>query len=319
MNAVWKRIESKYLLLFAFFFLVLPLFLNNNYAVYVVTRGFTNAIAVIGLLILYGIAGQISLGHVAFFAIGAYGSAIFSSTLKLPVPLAMLMGILVACLFGILLSVPAFKLSGPFLSICTVAFGEVIRQLIINLEWLTGGPYGFNNIPPLRILGTPVRDARVWYYILLVFLLLMAVAGIRIKKSHFGRALYAIKEDEIAAEVMGIHIRRMKTFAFINAAFFAGFAGALYAHFAGYLSQEIVAGDQSFNLFSMVVLGGTDSVVGTLWSGVALTVAPEIMRFLQEYYIMILNFIVLLVVLVPWGKLFGRLRDLLLKREKEAA
>lgn len=302
MKTFWKRIKSKPVILFAVFFLVLPLFLNNNYAVYIVNRGFANAIAVIGLVILYGIAGQISLGHVAFFAIGAYSSAILSATYSVPVPLAMLFGILISCIFGMLLSIPAFKLSGPFLSICTVAFGEVIRQLLLNMEWLTGGPYGFNKIPRLSVFGYSIRGERIWYYILLAFTFVMTVVGVRIKRSHYGRALYAIKEDEIAAEVMGINIRWMKRFAFISSAFFAGLAGVLYAHFAGFLSQEIVASDQSFNLFTMAVLGGTDSIIGGLWSGVALTVAPEIMRFLQEYYIMILNFIVLLVVLVPWSK-----------------
>lgn len=315
MKKFFKRVRSHYLILFAVFFLLLPLFLGNNYAVYVVNRGFANAVAVIGLVILYGIAGQISLGHVAFFAIGAYGSAILSSTYHFPVPLSMLLGILLSCLFGILLSIPAFKLSGPFLSICTVAFGEVIRQFILNAEFLTGGPYGFNNIPPLVILGKTIRSEHIWYYILLAVTLVMAVMGLRIKHSHFGRALYAIKEDEIAAQIMGVNIRNMKMFAFTMAAFFAGLAGTLYAHFAGFLSQEIVAGEQSSNLFSMTVLGGTDSVVGVLWSGIALTAAPEIMRFLQEYYIMILNFIVLLVVLIPWGNLWGTAKARLMKKK----
>lgn len=316
MKTFWQRIKSHTVILFAVFFLILPFFLTNNYAVYVVNRGLTNAIVVIGLVILYGIAGQISLGHVAFFAIGAYSSAILSATYHVPVPLSILLGILISCVFGVLLSIPAFKLSGPFLSICTVAFGEVIRQLVLNMEGLTGGPYGFNNIPPLSIFGYNIRNERIWYYILLAFTIVMAVVGMRIKRSHFGRALYAIKEDEIAAEIMGINIRRMKTFAFISAAFFAGLAGALYAHFAGFLSQEIVASDQSFNLFSMAVLGGTDSIIGGLWSGVTLTVAPEIMRFLQEYYIMILNFIVLLVVLVPWSKMIENFKNKFVHRSK---
>jgi ABC-type branched-chain amino acid transport system, permease component len=319
MKKFLKRIKALPIILFAVVFLILPFFLNDNYAVYVVNRGFANAIAVIGLVILYGIAGQISLGHVAFFAIGAYSSAILSATYHVPVPFAMIFGILISCIFGMLLSIPAFKLSGPFLSICTVAFGEIIRQLILNMEWLTGGPYGFNKIPRLIVFGYSVRGERVWYYILLAFAVAMAVAGNRIRRSHYGRALYAINEDEIAAEVMGINIRGMKRFAFISSAFFAGLAGVLYAHFAGFLSQEIVAGEQSNNLFTMAVLGGTDSIIGGLWSGVSLTAAPEIMRFLQEYYIMILNFIVLLVVLVPWGKVTENIKSKFHHKSKAVA
>lgn len=314
---MWKRLKKRTLLLFAAFFLILPLFLPNSYTVYVVNRGFTNAIAVIGLVILYGIAGQISLGHVAFFAVSAYCSAICSATYELPVIVSMLLGILCSCVFGVLLSIPAFKLSGPFLSICTVAFGEVIRQLIINLEELTGGPYGFYNIPPVDFFGAAIRNERVWYFILLALVVILAACAVRIKKSYYGRALYAIQEDELAAQVMGINIRRMKRFAFINAAFFAGIAGALYAHYAGFLSQELVAADQSNLLFSMTVLGGTDSIIGGLWSGVALTTAPEVMRFLQTYYIMILYLIVLLVVLVPWEKLWSKIKSRFTKKGVE--
>lgn len=306
---MWIHIKRRTLLLFIIFFLILPFFLSNDYAVYVVNRGFTNAIAVIGLVILYGIAGQISLGHVAFFAVSAYCSAICSATCGLPVFVSMALGVLLSCIFGVLLSFPAFKLSGPFLSICTLAFGEVVRQLIINLEGLTGGPYGFYNIPPVKIMGTAIRAEKIWYFILLVLLVLLATCAVKIKKSYYGRALYAIQEDELVARIMGINIRWMKRFAFINAAFFAGVAGALYAHFAGFLSQELVAADQSNLLFSMTVLGGTDSIIGSLWSGVALTVAPEIMRFLQTYYIMILYLMVLLVVLVPWDKVWDRIKS----------
>lgn len=306
---MWIHIKRRTLLLFIIFFLILPFFLSNDYAVYVVNRGFTNAIAVIGLVILYGIAGQISLGHVAFFAVSAYCSAICSATCGLPVFVSMALGVLLSCIFGVLLSFPAFKLSGPFLSICTLAFGEVVRQLIINLEGLTGGPYGFYNIPPVKIMGTAIRAEMIWYFILLVLLVLLATCAVKIKKSYYGRALYAIQEDELVARIMGINIRWMKRFAFINAAFFAGVAGALYAHFAGFLSQELVAADQSNLLFSMTVLGGTDSIIGSLWSGVALTVAPEIMRFLQTYYIMILYLMVLLVVLVPWDKVWDRIKS----------
>lgn len=313
---MWIKLKKKTLLLFAAVFLILPVLLPNNYAVYVVNRGFTNAISVIGLVILYGIAGQISLGHVAFFAIGAYCSAVCSAIFGLPVLISMFIGVLCSCIFGILLSIPAFKLSGPFLSICTVAFGEVIRQLIINLEDITGGPYGFYNIPALRVMGKAIRNERIWYFILLAFVLILATVSTRIKKSYFGRSLYAIQEDELAAQIMGINTRRMKRFAFICAAFFAGFAGVLYAHYAGFLSQELVASDQSNLMFSMTVLGGTDSIIGGLWSGVVLTAAPEVMRFLHTYYIMILYLIVLLVVLVPWGDIWSRLKKRLKNKEQ---
>lgn len=321
MKSIWKKIKlSNYskLAVFCVFFLILPAALSNTYAVYVVNRGLTNAVAVIGLVLLYGVAGQISLGHAAFFAVGSYTSAILSKTFGIPVPLAMLSGVLLSVLAGVFLSIPAFKLSGPFLSICTVAFGEAIRQIILNAEALTGGPYGYSGIPPLVLFGYRVREDIVWYYILLALVVLCASCAIHIKTSYFGRALYAIKEDEIASSTMGIDVRKMKRFAFINAALFGGLAGVVYAHYARFLSQELVASNISSTLFSMAVLGGTDSIVGGLWSGVALTVAPEIMRFLQEYYIMILNLIVLLVVLVPWASIFRKSAQRIATKRKAA-
>lgn len=309
MKKAAQFLRSNYILIFALVFAIVPLVLRNNYYIYVMNRGFANAIAVLGLVILYGIGGQISLGHVAFFAIGAYTSAILSLTYNVPVYFSILIGIFFSCLFGVLLSIPAFKLSGPFLAISTVAFGEIIRIIILNAESLTGGPYGLNKIPDLSLFGITVKEDIHWYYLLLLVAVLFAIIGIRLKRSHIGRALYAIKDDEIAAEVMGVNIRSMKRLAFVNAAFFAGTSGALYAHFSGFLGAELVAQDVSFNLFSMAVLGGTDSIVGGVWSGMVLTIAPEAMRFLQEYYIMILNLLVLLVVLVPWTKVIDSVKE----------
>ncbi|KYZ75780.1 hypothetical protein AXX12_11275 [Anaerosporomusa subterranea] len=301
-----QKLKSNWLWVLLAFFAVLPVVLTNNYYIYVFNRGFANAIAVIGLVILFGIAGQISLGHVAFFALSAYTSSILAIRLEWSPFITIPLGVLFSCIWGALLSIPSFKLSGPFLSISTVAFGEVVRLLVINLEPLTNGPYGLYNIPPVVIGGFRIVKELHWYYILLVAMCLLAVLGLRIKNSYIGRALAAIREDEIAAEIMGINIRRMKTFAFVSAAFFAGLSGGLYAHFAGYLSPEIITGEQSFNLFSMAIVGGQESIIGSLWSGIALTIAPEYMRFLQEYYIMIFSLIVLLVVLLPWDTLIEK-------------
>lgn len=278
--------------------LLLPPLLNKYY-IYVFNRGFANAMAVLGLVILFGLGGQISLGHVAFFAIGAYTSAILALRLALPPLLTILVGTAVACLFGALLSIPAFRLSGPFLSICTVAFGEVVRLVIVNWIDLTNGPYGLYNIPPVKLGPLALTRERVWYYVLLGVMLLLGLLAVRIKRSYIGRALMAIREDETAAEIMGVGIRRFKMMAFVYAAFFAGLAGALYAHFAGYISPESFTGEQSNNLFSMAVVGGLDSIPGGIVSGVMLTLLPELMRFLQEYYMLIFSLVVLVIVLLP--------------------
>jgi branched-chain amino acid transport system permease protein len=135
--------------------------------------------------------------------------------------------------------------------------------------------------------------------VLLGVLLLAGLVAARVKRSYVGRALMAIREDETAAEIMGVQIRKFKMTAFIYAAFFAGLAGALYAHFAGYISPESFTGEQSNNLFSMSVVGGLDSIPGGIISGVTLTLLPELMRFLQVYYMLIFSLIVLVIVLLP--------------------
>nr|WP_122011641.1 branched-chain amino acid ABC transporter permease [Maliibacterium massiliense] len=286
---------------------------TQDFLIYIFDRGFLNAIAVIGLVILYGFTGQVSLGNMAFFAIGAYTSAILSIQLGLPVMVSVCGGILLASLFGAMISIPSFKLTGPFLSISTVAFGEIVRLLAINLVSLTGGPSGTLNIPGINVktkyigyLG--MTNNFIWYLLLLAVVVLVGIAANRIKKSQYGRAFYAIKEDEVAASLMGVNVRRMKTISFTFAAFFSGVAGALFAHFLGYLSPDMFASAQSFNLFSMAVLGGSDSVIGGTLCALAVTLAPEVLRFLQEYYMMILNIIILIVVLVPWKKYSERIR-----------
>lgn len=305
---VMRKLKLNWMIVTLLIFIILPVFMPNNYYVYVFDRGIVNAIAAMGLVILFGIAGQISLGHVAFFAISAYTSAILAIRFGWSPLLTIPIGTLLSCIWGALLSIPSFKLSGPFLSISTVAFGEVVRLLVINWEPLTNGPYGLYKIPPVVIAGVAIVKDVHWYYIFLGLVFILAIAGLRLKHSYLGRALAAIREDEVAAEIMGVDVRRMKTLAFVIAAFYAGVSGGLYAHFAGYLSPEIITGEQSFNLFSMAVVGGQESILGSIWAGVALTVAPEMMRFLQEYYIMIFSLIVLLVVLLPWESLMDKFR-----------
>ncbi|MGI6037144.1 MAG: branched-chain amino acid ABC transporter permease [Limnochordia bacterium] len=282
--------------------LVIPLLLPNQYYVYVFNRGLINAIAVLGLVLLFGLAGQISLGHVAFFSVAAYTSAILTMKVGLPVLCSMVIGTVLAGICGALLSIPAFQLTGPFLAICTVAFGEVVRLLILNWVDLTNGPYGLHMIPPLRVGSLRVTSEYLWYYVLLFLTVGVALVAWRIRYSYIGRAFMAIREDETAADIIGVDVRKYKTIAFVSAAVFAGIAGALYAHLSGFLSPESLTGQESNNFFSMAVVGGSDSIFGGILAGVSLTLLPELMRFLQEYYMMIYGLLVLIIVLFPPDK-----------------
>ncbi|MGI6005820.1 MAG: branched-chain amino acid ABC transporter permease [Christensenellales bacterium] len=319
----WAFTVALLFLLCPFVFSVFSSSGSQDFLIYIFDRGFINAIAVIGLVILYGLTGQVSLGNMAFFALGAYTSAILSIHAGVPVMLSVIGGIMVASVFGALISIPSFKLTGPFLSITTVAFGEIIRLLAINLVPLTGGPSGTIGVPGIALSKTKyigylaMSPDFVWYFILLAFVVLSGVIGTRIKHSQYGRAFYAVKEDEVAAALMGVNVRRMKTISFTFAAFLSGVAGALFAHFSGFLSPDMFGSAQSFNLFSMTVLGGSDSVLGGALSAVAVTLAPEVLRFLQEYYMMILNIIILIVVLVPWKHYTQRVKDRWMKKRSD--
>ena len=308
--------KKQKIIIFAVVFLVLPFIVANDYWTYIFNRGFANAIAVIGLVILYGMTGQVSLGNMAFFAIGAYTSAVLTVLCHVPTPITILAGILTASIFGALISLPSFKLTGPFLSISTVAFGEIVRLVILNLYTVTGGPSGMNNIPTNNLFGLSTANVTIWYFILFVVLLIAGFVGVRIKNSHYGRAFYSVKEDEIAASLVGVRVKKMKTVSFTFAAFLCGVAGALYAHFSGFLSPDSFASAQSFNMFSMAVMGGTDSVIGSLWSSVSMTLAPELLRFLKEYYMLFLNLLILLVLLIPWNKQADKLKTRWIQKTK---
>ncbi|WP_343210504.1 branched-chain amino acid ABC transporter permease [Anaerolentibacter hominis] len=297
--------------LFIFFllFLALPALLPNNYTVYVANRGLTNAIAVLGLAVLYGMTGQITLATMSYFAIGAYTAAVLQMTFHVNSVAAMLFGILMTTLWGIILSIPSFKLSGPFLTISTVAFGEIVKTALINMVPLTNGPSGLSDIPPVSVFGMKIATDKVWYYIILCILLLMGIAVIRLKRSNYGRAFYSVKDDELAASLMGVRVKKMKTIAFSTAAFLAGTAGVMYAHFAGFLAPGDFAQQFSANVFSMVVLGGGDAVLGGICSALGVTALPEILRFMQEYYIMVFNMVILVYLLTPWNKIGDWLRE----------
>lgn len=228
----------------------------------------------LSLNLINGLCGQFSLGHAGFWGAGAYASAVYSSYYALPLPIflnmiiACVVGFVAASICGIIIGVPCLRLKGDYLAIATLGFGEIVRIIIMNTE-LVGGPRGFINIP---------RWANIyWVYIIAVLTILFMV---NLKRSTFGRAIISIREDEIAAENMGVNLFRYKLFSFIVGAGIAGIAGALFAHTQQFLHPSNFNFMWSVIILVMVILGGQGSITGSVIGAIVLTIFPEVLRFM---------------------------------------
>lgn len=235
-----------------------------------------NIILVVSLNITTGFLGQLTLGHAGFMAIGAYGAAYITKTFTMlpPIvlfPLGLLFGGLMALVAGIVVGIPTLRLKGDYLAIITLAFGEVIRNILLNLPFF-GGASGY--------IGIGRYTTFTFAYFLAVLTTIFCYSLI---KSRGGRAILAIRENEIAALSSGVNINRYKMIAFIFAAFFAGIAGGLYAHYMGILEPKVFKFDKSIELLVMVVLGGMGNLKGSIFAAIVLTVLPEVLRGLASY------------------------------------
>lgn len=311
-----------YLLVALALILLYPVIDGNAYRLYVMNRAIIHAILVTGIVFLTGFAGQISLGQAGFYAIGAYVSSILATRLGVPIPLSILAAVLVSLCAGLILSIPSFKLKAFFLSLVTIAFGQVVWVLLLNLDMVTGGANGLFSIPRFHFGDFMFKDW-TYFYLLALFLIIVIYVMYRIKNSYLGRSMYAINNDIIAAESCGINSKRTKIFAFGFASILAGLSGALYAHYEGFLTPEPFVFFESANFVAMAVVGGLHHLAGGVIGGLALTWLPELLRLdipgFENYYLLFTSLIVILfVVLLPkgLGGLFSELVEKLKERRK---
>ncbi len=252
----------------SFWFAVLILFLSlfpfcfKNYYVYMANYIAINVIVALGLNILVGYTGQISLGHGGFFAIGAYGTLLLMTKAQFPFWIALPCAALIAALFGFLLGLPALRLEGPYLSIATLGFGLTITQVIGRIE-LFGGRQGLH-APELSIGPWHLTSDRDFYYLLIPLTILLAMMARNLVTTKVGRAFIAIRDAEIAAETMGVNILFYKTLAFAVSAFYTGLAGGLYAFVLRYIEPEVFSLFMSIMFLLMVVVGGLGSIFGAV-------------------------------------------------------
>lgn len=261
-----------------------------------------NIILALGLNLITGVTGQLSMGHAGFMSIGAYTSAILSLQFGMPFWLCLMAAGLTAAMAGVLIGIPTLRLEGDYLAMVTIGFAEIVRVVFLNLD-IAGRGMGLSGIPANTSFSV------VWGLVIVIVLL-----NTGLLKSRPGRALYSIREDEIAAEASGVNTTLYKVIAFAMGTFLAGIGGSLYAHYLTYISPQDFDFMRSVEYLNMVVLGGMGSIPGTILGAVILTIAPEGLRFVEDYRLLFYGgLLVILMIFRPNG-LLGDVRWVDVKR-----
>lgn len=264
--------------------LAFPFYVNNSYVMNLAVKMLIYTMMALGLNILVGYTGLVSLGQAGFVAIGAYVTTILTKTYGFNFFPALLLSLLVAAVFGLVVGLPSLRLTGTYLSIITLGFGEIIRTIIIVWQPVTNGPLGIRNIPIPKILGLKFSIYNGGLYILtLICLLLVTLFCHRLVNSKMGRAFRAVKGDETAGVMMGIEVTYYKVIAFILAAVICALAGSLYSIQLGYIDQNTFTFDVSTLILSIVILGGMGTIRGMYVGSFILILLPEISRSLLDY------------------------------------
>ncbi len=327
------KLAAPALLIFAI--LVPVIFYNNRYMLDLGIMILTYIMLGWGLNIVVGLAGLLDLGYVAFYAVGAYSYALlaehFGFSFWICLPLA---GIL-ASFWGIILGFPVLRLRGDYLAIVTLAFGEIIRLVLVNWQSLTHGPDGITGVPRPSFFGLPFNNDEggfahtfglqysythrivFLYYLILMLAMITNLATIRLRRLPIGRAWEAMREDEIACRSLGINTTNTKLTAFACGAMFGGFAGSFFATRQGFISPESFTAIESFIILSVVVLGGLGSQLGIVIAVIFLNSAFELLRELQEYRMLIVGLaMVLIMIWRPRGLISRRIPSIFLTRRR---
>lgn len=274
----------------------LPMVFADPYWLQILTNAWLLGMAALSVTLATGTAGQTSLGHAGFLAIGAYSSALLTQRLGWSFVPSLLAAGLIASVLGTLLVLPAFRLRAHYVAIATLGIGEIVSQTILNWESLTNGVMGISRISPPDFFGWQALFARELYWYSLALLLLVALFQWQLVRSPLGRTWRAIREDDIAAQSYGINLNRYKALVFAASAFIAGLSGAFTAHMYTFINHETFNNTTSILLLTMVILGGMGNMLGAVVGALALTALPEIFRGLVDYRYLIYGITLLLLI-----------------------
>jgi branched-chain amino acid transport system permease protein len=271
------------LIVFLLLILIMPFFIRNDYYLGILIFAAFNCIACIGLSLLMGYAGQISLGHAAFIAIGAFTSAILTTKLGWSPWLAMFAGVVLVVVVALIVGIPTLRLKGHYLGMATLGFGTIVYIVAIAATDLTGGPAGINNIPRLNFFGIELNTEIESFYFCWAVAFIGFFFAVNLINSRTGRALMAIHGSEEAAGITGINTTSLKIQIFIISAVYASIAGSLYSYYVNYIDPGPFGVMHSVLLVTMVAVGGMHNIWGAALGAVLLTVLPELLTYSGEY------------------------------------
>lgn len=266
---------------------ILPLFVRNEYFLSVLVFMGIYTLAAMGLSMFMGYAGQISLGHAGFFAIGGYTSAILTRAHHWPPLAAMTAGVVLSIGAALVVGVPSLRLRGHYLAMATLGFGEIVFIVANAAVGLTEGPSGFSGIPSLSVPGFAFRSELSQYILVWAAVTVFLVLSLNIIHSRVGRALRSIHGDEIAANAMGVNVARYKIKVFVYSAVLASIAGSLYVHHMRFVSPSGFSLDKSILFLIMITSGGMGNLWGAVIGAALFTLLPEFLKFFQEYDILV--------------------------------
>lgn len=323
----WRKLAFA---IVAFAVAIVPIILTGTdarYVLKVLTFVGINALIVLGLALLFGYAGQVSMGHAAFFGLGAYASAWVTKSLGLPWLVGLAAAVLLTALAGILLALPSLRLKGHYLAMATLAFGEIMRIAFVEAKGVTGGPDGLSGIPYASIGPIHFDTPQLNYWLVWGVLSLALWLAANIVSGRPGRSMRALHGSELGTMASGINITGIKVRVFTLSAVFAGVAGALYASIVGFVSPSTFSLHLSVILVAMAVLGGTRSLMGPLLAAVVLTLIPyadailpglprEVMTVVQEWEADVYGLIIIIVMLFMPGGIAAGLRGLVVRGDE---
>jgi branched-chain amino acid transport system permease protein len=321
--------------LLVFAFLIPVIFYDQRYILDLSILVLTYVMLGWGLNVVVGLAGLLDLGYVAFYAVGAYSYALLATNFGLSFWICLPLAGILAAFWGVLLGFPVLRLRGDYLAIVTLAFGEIIRLVLINWQDLTGGPNGITGIPRPTFFGIPLSNdddglaAKLGiefspthrivflFYLILALALLTNWVTIRLRRLPIGRAWEALREDEVACRALGINITTTKLTAFATGAMFGGFAGAFFATRQGFISPESFTFHESALVLAIVVLGGMGSQLGVVLAAIAMIGGFELFRGLDQYRMLVFGFaMVLLMIWRPRGLVGHRAPTVFLEKNQ---
>jgi len=287
-SAVWGTPRTGGVAVLALVVAALPLAISNNYFYDVAIQVAFNATVCVGLNLLIGYAGQISLGHAGFFGLGAYGSALLTARYGWPSLAALFVATAGVAFVALAVAKPILRLKGHYLAMATLGLGIIVSIVLSTEDRITGGPDGMA-VPPLAVFGYVVQGERAWYWIAGGTLLLAVWLASNLIESPIGRALRAVHGSEVAAEVAGIDSARYKIMVFVVSAVFAAVAGGLMAAYSGFITPAKASFLHSIELVTMVVFGGMGSTFGAVVGAAVLTVLPQLLAVLEDYEMVVIG------------------------------